>query len=116
MRIRITEVPPGEAPEEIRRAWIGIELPLAEGHDGPRSRLTHGVLSGPRPLLLVLLRWLFWSHTASYGYTVDADNAIFILGQTQPTAAAWWRENVPLAVQPGRTFQFAAEVCQEIVE
>jgi hypothetical protein len=28
--IRITKVPAGEAPEEIRRAWVGLVLPLAD--------------------------------------------------------------------------------------
>ena len=42
MGIRIIAVPPGEAPEEIRRAWVGLVLPLAFGEstvvsaaDGP---------------------------------------------------------------------------------
>src|SRR5262245_29015032 len=33
-RVRVTAVPPGEAPEDVRRAWVGLELPLARS--GPQ--------------------------------------------------------------------------------
>lgn len=51
MKIRITDIPGGEAPLEIRRAWVGLVLPLAPGEDGPRTPRTAGVLSGPKRLL-----------------------------------------------------------------
>jgi hypothetical protein len=28
--IRITSIPPGEAPVGIREAWVGLELPLKQ--------------------------------------------------------------------------------------
>jgi len=46
--IQIVGIPPGEAPEEIRRCWVGLTLPLAMA--GPQSRLGSGVLSGPRSI------------------------------------------------------------------
>src|SRR5258708_2466637 len=33
--VRIIATPTGEPPEEVRRAWIGLELPLAAGETGP---------------------------------------------------------------------------------
>lgn len=33
MIIRIIATPPGFAPEEIRKAWIGLELPVATPQD-----------------------------------------------------------------------------------
>lgn len=32
MKIRIVKTPPGSvAPEEIRKQWVGVEIPVAEG-------------------------------------------------------------------------------------
>ena len=31
-KIKIIEVPPGFAPEYIRKEWVGIEIPLAENY------------------------------------------------------------------------------------
>jgi hypothetical protein len=28
-RVRIVQIPSGEAPEHIRKAWVGLTLPLA---------------------------------------------------------------------------------------
>lgn len=36
VRIRIVRTPNGEAPESVRRAWVGLELPLAGGQTDPR--------------------------------------------------------------------------------
>jgi hypothetical protein len=33
--ICIVDVPPGEAPAAIRRAWVGLILPLKPGTSGP---------------------------------------------------------------------------------
>lgn len=47
--IRIIARPPGEAPQAVREAWIGLELPLPPGRSGHRRGwLTTGVVSGPR--------------------------------------------------------------------
>ncbi len=48
-KIRIVACPPGEAPQAVREAWIGLELPLPPGRLGHRRGwLTTGVVSGPR--------------------------------------------------------------------
>src|SRR5262245_16725666 len=35
VQIRITATPPGEAPEHVRSAWVGLEVPLYPGETGP---------------------------------------------------------------------------------
>jgi hypothetical protein len=98
--IRIVAIPPGEAPEEVRRAWVGLVLPLAKQTRGPLLARGFGVLSG--------------RGQPTYGYAVPAARAVEILSQHAPEAAAWWTQNVPHNLRPGRVFLFHAEVCQEV--
>lgn len=35
-KIRILSIPPGDAPESVRRAWVGLELPIAPDSPGNR--------------------------------------------------------------------------------
>jgi hypothetical protein len=114
MQIRIVDVPPGEAPEEIRRAWVGLILPLVPGETGPRPIISHGVLSGPRWLIARLWRLLTGQYHRYMQYAVPVDAALEELEWTAPDAAAWWRENTPHLIGRGRAFGFAAEVCEEI--
>src|SRR5947199_83534 len=58
MDIRIIDVPPGEAPEWVRRAWVGLVLPLAPGEYGPRVLAAAGVLTGPRGCAAALAQLL----------------------------------------------------------
>jgi len=37
--IRIVAVPPGEAPEEVRKAWVGVRIPLLLFHNNAKRRL-----------------------------------------------------------------------------
>jgi hypothetical protein len=113
MLIRITAVPPGEAPPEVRRAWVGLLLPLAPGEVGPRTMQTSGVLTGPRNLLVSLLHVLLgWTKQQS-GYVVDAAQAVWLLGAEAPEAAAWWHENASHMLQQGRRFMFPSWCCRE---
>jgi hypothetical protein len=80
--LRIVRTPPGEAPEEIRRAWVGVELPLYPGETEPSHFQTVGVLSQRGAL-------------ADMGYAVDGPTAVDTLEFQSPEAAAWWRENAP---------------------
>jgi hypothetical protein len=112
MFVRIVDVPPGEAPEEVRRAWVGLELPLVAGETGPRPVRGVGVLSGPRTFFGQLLALLTGRSCQAYGYVIDAHQALVLLAEKAPWAAQWWRESAPHAVEPGRRFIFAAEVCE----
>jgi len=111
--IRIVATPPGEAPEEVRQAWVGLELPLAAGETGPRVVPTSGVLSGPRTLLGKLVALLTGQAKQSWGYVIDAPQALTLLAEAAPWAARWWREHVPHAWEPGYRFLFSAAVCAE---
>jgi hypothetical protein len=110
--VQIIGIPPGEAPEDVRRCWVGLALPLAI--EGPRSRLGYGVLTGPRGLGDMIRHFVAGKFVRQDGYIVDASVAVDILEAHAPHAAQWWRKNAPHAIRPGRRFIFAAEVCREV--
>jgi hypothetical protein len=116
MQIRITRTPPGEAPEHIRQAWVGLVLPVHERYDGPQTRLGVGVLTGPRTWLGVLLGILTGRAKRATGYVVDAKTSLELLATHAPEAADWWRTHAPRFLEPGRSFLFAADVCKEVHE
>jgi hypothetical protein len=99
--VRIIHTPPGEAPEEIRRAWVGLELPLRRGESEPRPLETVGVLSNQDP-------------EVTTGYVVDGRKAVKSLGSRSPEAAAWWRENAPQVIRPGYWLLFPSAVCERM--
>jgi len=113
-KVRIIAVPPGEAPEDVRRCWVGLELPLAAGESGPRPANSFGVLSGPRTPSESLARVAGGESRRQYGYVIDARTAVDILARHAPEAAAWWEREAPHCLQPGRKFLFHAEVCEEV--
>lgn len=108
MLVRIINTPPGEAPEEIRAAWVGLVLPVADAMPGPTVFQGFGVLSG-KPYQDTAGQPLESPH-----YVIPGSTAVVLLERTSPPAAAWWRENAPHTVQPGEVFGFAAEVCEPI--
>jgi len=112
--VRIVAVPPGEAPEEVRRAWVGMDLPLAAGETGPRELPTGGVLTGPRTVFGQLLKLLTGRRRYAYGYVIDAPQALTLLVEHAPEAARWWRQHAAHCWEPGRRFLFPAEVCAEV--
>jgi hypothetical protein len=101
--VRILATPPGEAPEHIRKAWVGLVLPLAE--PGLRIAQTRGVLSSRR---------LEEPSKVKQGYVVDARGALAVLAESDPAAAAWWEENVPSCRKAGSKLMFEAEVCEQV--
>jgi hypothetical protein len=111
--IRIVSVPPGEAPEHVRRSWVGLVLPLAQGRAGRQIVAGVGVLSGPKSFAGSVLHALAGKLEQKVGYVVDASTAVAILAERSPEAARWWRENAPHAVRRGRKFLFAAQACRE---
>ena len=118
MRLQIIAMPAGEAPAEVRQAWVGLVLPLAsEASEGPVEVTGHGVLSR-RPKVSPfrwLWRQLFGRPTASVQYSVPADEAMAILAEVESDAARWWQDHAPYLFVVGDRFGFAAEVC-ELVE
>jgi len=78
-RIRIVRVPAGEAPKEVRQAWVGLVLPCEP---------IVGFGRGPEYNLLSQTR-----RVRTYGFRVPQDLAIEALERVTPEAARWWREH-----------------------
>lgn len=113
-KIRIIACPPGEAPQAIREAWIGLELPLPLGRLGHRRVwLTTGVVSGPRTWWRRLVGILSGRVQVHPGYAVNGLEAIDVVALKDPLAATWWRENCPYLLDAKRHLVFPAEVCRE---
>jgi hypothetical protein len=110
-RIRILAVPPGEAPAWVREKWVGLELPLAQWVPSSTSRLTAGVLSGPRTSFAVLGSLVRGRYRRRRGFTVNVLEAVAVLESASPEAANWWRVNTPHLMKPSRVFLFPDDVC-----
>jgi hypothetical protein len=93
---------------------VGLVLPVAPGKEGPRLAETSGVLSGPKTPWGRVFYALAGRTTRRSGYFVDTRAALEVLARHAPEAAAWWEQNAPHLLQPGRQFLFRTEVCQEI--
>jgi hypothetical protein len=112
--IRIIACPPGEAPQAVREAWIGLELPLLPGRLGHRRGwLTTGVVSGPRTWWRRVIGILTGRVQAHSGYAVNGLEAIKVLALKDPHAATWWRDNCGHLLDGKRHLVFPLEVCQE---
>ncbi len=109
-KVRIVRTPMGEAPDWVREAWIGLELPLA--HLEEVAVRTTGVLTGPRTWLGYWWGRLTGRFEIVSGYVVKADRAIDLLSQSRPDAAAWWRGYAPAFCEPGAEFVFDAAACE----
>ena len=114
--IRITGVPPGEAPQWVREKWVGLVLPLATGRSRPLTAMTSGVLSGPPNRLAAFLWGLLGRLEQQSGYAVEASAALAILERTAPDAASWWRENVPRLFSRRRKFLFRTSDCELVAD
>jgi len=114
--VRITKTPPGEAPLEVRNAWVGLVLPLRRGETGPRRILTAGVVTGPRSRLGFLVAALLRRFEPVVGFVIDAAASLEILAEHDASAAEWWRDNAPSTVAPGKALLFHAEVCEIVAE
>ena len=102
-RIRITKIPAGEAPLEIRKAWVGLVLPCHPYLGFPDSAPDRGVLTGQSASC---------DSCGSYGVSVPQDQAIDILAQFHPEAAAWWRQHGYPNPAPDDLFGFENDVIE----
>jgi hypothetical protein len=113
--IRLVTTPPGDAPEEVRQAWVGLELPLASG-----ARHAWLVPAGDCTGLTALSRSFAASLRSALtrrwvrGYLVHSPRALTLLAAKDPAAVRWWREAAPSAWKVGRKFTFPRDVCVEI--
>lgn len=114
-KVRITATPPGEAPQEVREAWVGLELPIALGTvAGRHLALTSGVLSAPRSFWERLFHFFTGQMRVKLGYPVVAKEAVDLLALTRPDAAMWWRSNCAPMLDGKRLFLFPSHVCQPV--
>ena len=109
-KVRIIRAPIGEAPEWVREAWVGLELPLV--HLGEVTVETGGVLTGPRSWLGYWWARLTGRLEVVSGYVVRSDRAIILLSGSRPDAAAWWQTHAPMFCEPGAEFIFDAPACE----
>jgi len=92
-RIKILKTPAGQAPQEIREAWVGLILPCY-----PQSGIPAGEVRGAVTGEKVAKR---------QSVIVPQDQAIAILEQHSAKAAAWWKAlGFPME---GQGFVFGAD-------
>jgi hypothetical protein len=121
MNIRIVKCPGGQAPADVRQAWVGLSLPVLSLPPGAIPWREMGILSGSRSLLGLWLKGriqsikLIKSPTSPGprmpGYRVDPAVAVNLLEKTNPEAAAWWRTNASHLFRPGICFLFDEACC-----
>ncbi len=114
MEVRVIAVPPGEAPEHIRRAWLGLVLPLAPWAPGPVEGAECDGPTKPVGVFATLARLLTGRYPGGLYYVTSVDAALAVLERASPGASAWWLENTPHLIGANRTFQIAAGVCEEV--
>ena len=95
--VRIVATPPGEAPLDVRGAWVGLTLPLY--NPAPCTMETFGVVTRRR-------------QSPMTGYMVNGRQAVEILATKAPWAAAWWLEQTPHVVVGNHVLVFPVEVCE----
>ena len=91
MIIQIISLPKGEAPEEIRKSWIGLQLIADDA--SPAAVPIYHVITGPRSRLGMLIQRLRGLEERWEGYVVNARDAVDALAKVDPKAAAWWYAN-----------------------
>lgn len=113
LSLRVVATPPGPAPDTIRRAWHGVEIPLDNRYENGPEQIE--VFSGNVPQTRIGKAWARLRGRSSNwtGYSVDGRDAIEALEQSDPEAARWWRDNSSSVV--GNRLVFPADVC-EVVE
>ncbi len=98
--IEIIAAPRGQAPEEVRKAWIGCILPLAEDSNEKDAQISIGVL-GPKL-------------EAYRGFTVPAAAAFEVLKRRSAEAETWWRNNCSYLFAGGQKLIFNADACKPV--
>jgi hypothetical protein len=114
MEIEVIGVPGGDAPRWVRKAWIGITLPVARGETGARRYMSGPLLTDARGWLGALRRLMFGPFIV--GYPVEASVALERLANWSPRAYEWWRVNAPHVLDPERYLVFHAYACRPRLE
>lgn len=82
MRIEITSIPRGSAPQEVREQWIGVILTIVEL---PRIGSLHNIEMDFEGCMQPIRK----------NFVVNTDDAIAELAKKSPEAANWFIENLP---------------------
>jgi hypothetical protein len=110
VRIRITSVPPGDAPLWVRQKWVGVELTSVLG-DSPKTFASSSVLA-QQSFFASLRRLITGQSRKVRGYPVRVTSAIEALEKSSPEAAMWWRDSTPQILSQSRFFVFDANDCE----
>lgn len=112
-QVRIISTPPGEAPLDVRRAWVGVVVPLPADHpEEPVRVLTDGVLTAPRTMLGRIWSRLTGRTQWWTGFALEGAECISALARSSPSAAQWWRDNTPRFLEPGHRLVFPSNSCE----
>lgn len=105
--------PPGQAPDEVRRAWVGVTVPVTTHEARLLDRVpVVGVRSGPYGFWRTLWGIVTRRVETWRGYSIESRKCLAHLRDRAPDAAAWWAENAPRFLEPRRCFVFPAECCE----
>lgn len=110
--IRIVQAPIGEAPQWVREAWVGLDLPVTTRRPFGRW-IGLGVLSSPRTMAGRLWAVLTGRTIRVTGYRVIAREAVALLEDHRPEAAQWWRDNAAHLLGGRQAFVFDSEACAD---
>lgn len=86
---RIAAIPRGQAPEEVRREWIGVTLPFDIPQGESHERNFNGDRQPTRPFV-----------------TAPACIALAELAKKSPGAAQWFYNNLPRSFLQNGNFSF----------
>ena len=101
--IVIERMPKGDAPEWVRQQWVGLVLPLTDGHPQEAQHIeTMGLLN---------MRKIFGKFgqippefeedlQVLEGYCVIAEEALSILEKKDKESAQWFRDNTIIPNRP----------------
>ncbi|HSW89344.1 MAG TPA: hypothetical protein VLH19_00550 [Patescibacteria group bacterium] len=90
--VEIVSTPPGQAPEWVRKAWVGLSLPVAPDHE---RGIQMGACGGEAQNV--------------GGYSIPTEEALEILSAKNEDAAQWWFDNL-LVMPPWLVFH--RDVCK----
>jgi hypothetical protein len=101
-KVKIIDVPPGGAPDAIRKQWVGLELPLEKVSEPGILASVTGGKPNPRSV---------------DDWSVNTQAAIQALRDAdQEEAAEWWETWYLETGGRGKTLVFARDCCELIDE
>ncbi|MEO9819228.1 MAG: hypothetical protein ABJ370_23035 [Paracoccaceae bacterium] len=112
MIIEITSTPPGESPEWVRTAWIGVKVQTLD--DTPVTVPTVSSVGGPRSIPGQIWHHLRGKTIMRKGYLVNARDAVGLLALQSEEAARWCIENAPQMLNPDQNFMFEETCCRPL--